>query len=105
MTKHKYDEHGDEALGMITAVTRRDFLGSTLLASGAMLLEGFTPAELFAQATDDFTGYGCVGEYSNSNGNTWPLKSDFEILPLGRNFLRHGGQFPQHCDLQSCAQG
>jgi hypothetical protein len=54
------------------SITRRDFLGSTLLASGAVLLNGMTPRELLAQA-DDFTGYGGVGEYKNSNGNTWPV--------------------------------
>ncbi|MGA8492333.1 MAG: NAD(P)-binding protein [Terriglobales bacterium] len=54
---------------MDTSITRRDFLGSALLASGSALLAGFTPAELMAQA-DDFTGYGGVGEYNNANGNT-----------------------------------
>jgi spermidine dehydrogenase len=50
-------------------ITRRDFLGSTLLASGAVLLSRMSPAELLA-SQDDFTGYGGVGEYSSSNGNT-----------------------------------
>ena len=59
----------DAALGMEAAITRRDFLGSTLLASGAVLLAGMTPAELLA-GRDEFTGYGGVGEYSTSNGNT-----------------------------------
>ena len=44
-------------------ITRRDFLGSALLASGSALLGGVAPAELLAQ-NDDFTGYGGVGEYS-----------------------------------------
>jgi len=57
---------------MNDAVTRRDFLGSALLASGALLLESITPAELLA-SNDDFTGYGGVGEYSTSNGNTLPV--------------------------------
>jgi len=57
---------------MEAPITRRDFLGSTLLASGALLLEGLTPAELLAQK-DEFTGYGGVGEYSSSNGNTWAV--------------------------------
>ena len=50
-------------------ITRRDFLGSTLLASGAALLGSATPAELLG-GKDEFTGYGGVGEYSASNGNT-----------------------------------
>jgi spermidine dehydrogenase len=53
-------------------ITRRDFLGSTLLASGAALLGSLSPAQLLAME-DNFTGYGGVGEYSNSNGNTWDV--------------------------------
>src|SRR5262245_39005325 len=63
---------GDAALGMDARITRRDFIGSTLLASGSLLLAGATPAELLA-GNDDFTGYGGVGEYSISNGNTWDV--------------------------------
>ncbi|MBS0420713.1 MAG: NAD(P)-binding protein [Proteobacteria bacterium] len=51
---------------MDTSITRRDFLGSTLLASGAALLPQPAPA----QALDDFTGFGGLGDYANSNGNT-----------------------------------
>src|SRR6516225_4661741 len=71
---------GDKALGMERAITRRDFLGSTLLASGAVLLEGLTPTELLAQK-DEFTGYGGVGEYRTSNGNTWAV---LQAGPSGR---------------------
>jgi spermidine dehydrogenase len=60
----------DKALGMDASITRRDFLGSILLASGSALLGGGTPRELLAENNDDFTGYGGVGEYSTSNGNT-----------------------------------
>jgi spermidine dehydrogenase len=60
---------GDASLGMNDPITRRDFLGSALLASGAVLLDSVTPAEILA-TRDDFTGYGGVGEYSKSNGNT-----------------------------------
>jgi spermidine dehydrogenase len=60
---------GDKGIGMEDGITRRDFLGSTLLASGAALLSGLTPSELLAQS-NDFDGYGGVGEYSSSNGNT-----------------------------------
>ncbi len=53
------------------SITRRDFLNGTLLASGAVLLNQLTPAQLLAQSSDnDFTGYGGVGDYANSNGNT-----------------------------------
>ncbi len=61
---------------MDSNITRRDFLGSTLLASGAALLGTASPADLLAQK-DEFTGYGGVGEYSTSNGNT------LEVLNAG----------------------
>ena len=53
-------------------ITRRDFVGGVLLASGAALLEGANPLELMAEK-DEFTGYGGVGQYARSNGNTWPV--------------------------------
>jgi spermidine dehydrogenase len=74
MPNGKYPASGDAALGMEAPITRRDFLGSTLLASGAVLLGGMTPVELLA-GSDDFMGYGGVGEYSTSNGNTWDVLS------------------------------
>jgi spermidine dehydrogenase len=74
---------GDTALGMHAPITRRDFLGSTLLASGAALLGGATPIELMA-AGDDWNGYGGVGEYSKSNGNT------LEVLQAGHKMRDHG---------------
>jgi spermidine dehydrogenase len=63
-------------------ITRRDFLGSTLLASGAALLDGATPMQLLA-AADDWSGYGGVGEYSKSNGNT------LEVLQAGHKMRDH----------------
>jgi len=67
---------------MDECITRRDFLGSMLLASGAALLESVTPAKLLAEK-DEFTGYGGVGEYSTSNGNT------LEVLESGHT-IRYG---------------
>jgi spermidine dehydrogenase len=74
----------DRALGMNQPITRRDFLGSTLLASGAALLDGLTPSQLVAQQdNDDWSGYGGVGEYARSNGNT------LEVLQAGHK-MRDG---------------
>ncbi len=63
---------GDQALGMDRSITRRDFLNSTLLASGSLLLSPISPSQLLAAGTPDdgWTGYGGVGDYANSNGNT-----------------------------------
>ncbi len=69
------DHNRDGILGMEKSITRRDFLGTALLASGSALLAGLTPAELLAAQgqENDFTGYGGFGEYSTSNGNTWDV--------------------------------
>jgi spermidine dehydrogenase len=77
-------------------ITRRDFLGSALLASGSALLGGATPCELLAE-NDDFTGYGGVGEYSNSNGNTW------EVLEAG-HAIRDGLYDPLPKDVVDTAE-
>src|ERR1700753_1530133 len=57
---------------MAGGITRREFLGSTLLGSGAMLMSGLTPAQLLA-AADEWTGYGGIGDYARSNGNTFEV--------------------------------
>lgn len=81
----------DKILGMDERITRRDFLNSTLLASGGALLAPLAPAELLqsrdstsqgqitgtgskaAASQDDWNGYSGVGDYANSNGNTIPV--------------------------------
>ena len=99
MTDKKNSVPGDHAIGMDASITRRDFLGSTLLASGAGLLEGLSPAQLLAMAgsqstasqSDDWTGYGGVGEYSRSNGNT------FAVMEAGHK-MRDGAYDPLPAD-------
>jgi spermidine dehydrogenase len=59
----------DDPLGMNQPITRRDFLNTALLASGGLLLESVAPKDLLAE-TGDWDGYGGVGDYSKSNGNT-----------------------------------
>ena len=66
---------------MDASITRRDFLGSTLLASGAALLSQQAPAK--SAATDEFTGYGGLGDYATSNGNT------LEVVSAGHG-MRNG---------------
>jgi len=72
---------GDKALGMDQPICRRDFLNSTLLASGSLLLKSLSPLEMMAQETSAKTGglnetdwngpTTGVGDYTSSNGNTW----------------------------------
>jgi spermidine dehydrogenase len=78
------------ALGMKSDITRRDFLGSILLGSGAALLDGATAVELLA-ASDNWTGYGGVGDYARSNGNT------LEVLQSGHQ-MRDGRFDPLPAD-------
>jgi spermidine dehydrogenase len=69
---------------MDSSITRRDFLGSTLLGAGAALFDGLTPAQILAaSAENDWTGYGGIGDYRYSNGNT------LEVLQAGHK-LRDG---------------
>ena len=60
----------DEArsLGLDAPITRRDFVGATLVGSGAILLGAAAPA--FAQGLPtSWNGYTGIGDYSRSNGN------------------------------------
>jgi spermidine dehydrogenase len=50
---------------------RRDFLNSTLLASGSVLLSGVTPLHLLAES--DWTGFSGIGDYAGANGNTYEV--------------------------------
>src|SRR6202050_2903026 len=77
----------DKTLGMDEQVSRRDFLNATLLASGGLLMGSTTPLELLS--ADDWTGYGGVGDYRRSNGNTYEIvqaghrirDGEFQALP------------------------
>jgi spermidine dehydrogenase len=101
MANRKKFRTGDRSLGMDASITRRDFLGSTLLASGAMLLDGLSPTELLgsptigtnagSSASQDWSGYGGVGEYSTSNGNT------YEVMLAGHK-MRDGAYDPLPAD-------
>jgi spermidine dehydrogenase len=66
----------DSTLGMNQDISRRDFMNATLLASGGALLGGLTPYQALAQiGKDNWTGYGGIGDYAQSNGNTYEVMS------------------------------
>jgi len=95
---------GDRALGMDSSITRRDFLESSLLASGAALLGGASPARLlFGSSQDDssaaaaFNGFGGVGDYATSNGNTW------NVLTAGHK-LRDGAYEKSEASAQDTGE-
>ena len=58
----------DDRLGMNEAISRRDFVNGTLIAGAGLALHGRLPNDV--QPFDGWTGYGGVGDYRHSNGNT-----------------------------------
>src|SRR5437763_7496424 len=62
---------GDDRLGMNEPITRRDFVNAALVAGGGLWLHGRMPGVL--APGDDWTGYGGVGDYARSNGNTFDV--------------------------------
>src|SRR5579884_2209405 len=81
MATSKNNQQSDKTLGMDGRVCRRDFLNSSLLAAGALLLAPLTPQQILQR--EAWTGYGGVGDYANSNGNT------FEVMSSGHQ-IRNG---------------
>ena len=62
----------DRDLGLDQSITRRDFLNSALLGAGAALLAP-APDTAAHASPHPWTGYGGVGDYAASNGNTWEV--------------------------------
>jgi len=78
----------DKTLGIDSQITRRDFVGSVLLGTGATLLGSPSPTEQLFKRTskqyaDPWTGYGGVGDYALSNGNTRSVMLDSHKLRDG----------------------
>jgi spermidine dehydrogenase len=73
---------------------RRDFLNSSLLASGSALLGGVTPLMLLAKS--DWTGFAGVGDYASSNGNT------YEVMTAGHTIRDRvfEGEHPEIVDTR-----
>jgi spermidine dehydrogenase len=91
MTDEPRKQSHDSALGMDHDISRRDFMNATLLASGGALLSGLTPHQLLAQmGKDNWTGYGGVGDYADSHGNT------FEVMTAGHQIRDHVFADPPH---------
>jgi spermidine dehydrogenase len=91
MTDELRKQSHDSALDMDHDISRRDFMNATLLASGGALLSGLTPHQLLAQmGKDNWTGYGGVGDYADSHGNT------FEVMTAGHQIRDHVFADPPH---------
>src|SRR5688500_18768554 len=59
-------------LGLNDPISRRDFLNGVLLTGAGLLLHNKAPT---ISPEDAFNGYGGVGDYAHSNGNTWEVLS------------------------------
>jgi len=71
----------DKELGLDQGITRRDFVGATLVGSGATLV---APQLAFSSTTaDPWTGYGGVGDYATSNGNTASVRDAAHLIRDG----------------------
>src|SRR6266478_7552133 len=62
----------DGRLGFHGAISRRDFLNGVLLTGAGLLLHNKAPT---ISPEDAFNGYGGIGDYAHSNGNTWEVLS------------------------------
>jgi spermidine dehydrogenase len=72
----------DKTLGLDRSITRRDFLNSTLLASGALLAD-LSPADLLAQIGGQdalWNGPGGIGDYARSNGDTLSVLTEAHAI-------------------------
>ncbi len=61
-------------------ISRRDFLNGALLSGAGLLLYRQAPT---ISPADAFNGYGGIGDYSRSNGNTWDVLSAGHALRDG----------------------
>lgn len=78
---HSHDALG-ERLGMNEPISRRDFINGTLAAGAGVWLGGRFPS--VSSAADAWTGYGGVGDYARSNGNTWEVMSVAHAMRDGK---------------------
>ncbi len=61
----------DDRLGLHEPITRRDFVNGALVAGAGLLLSGRVAGAM--SPADDWNGYGGVGQYRHSNGNTYDV--------------------------------
>lgn len=97
-----FDRRDRKYLGLESRITRRDFVGGTLLGAGAALLAMRAPGVLRAagaQTLDvpltglgaDWTGPGGIGDYAASNGNTHAVVNAGHALRNGEYAGRIAG--------------
>lgn len=87
MDKKKSNGREDRLLGLDSSINRRDFIGSTLIGTGAALMYARAPAFIgradaqtmphpLSGVGPDWTGPGGIGDYGKANGNTHEVIND-----------------------------
>jgi spermidine dehydrogenase len=73
-------------LGLDARITRRDFLDASLLGAGSALLRRPPPlaASYLPAVNPDWEGYGGIGDYARSHGNTWEALTVAHALRDGK---------------------
>jgi spermidine dehydrogenase len=83
MSDSKLPRRDDDRLGLNEPISRRDFVNGTLLTGSSLLLGSRMPNALEVPPGDAWTGYGGVGDYARSNGNTWDVMSTAHAMRDG----------------------
>src|SRR6185295_8584455 len=68
-------------LGMNEPISRRDFVNGAVVAGAGLFLHGEVPATI--SPADAFNGYGGIGDYRRSNGNTWDVMATAHAMRDG----------------------
>jgi spermidine dehydrogenase len=66
------EDRDGKRIGLDAPISRRDFLNGVLLTGAGLLLHNKAPV---ISPADAFNGYGGIGDYAHSNGNTWEVLS------------------------------
>ncbi|HET7614820.1 MAG TPA: NAD(P)-binding protein, partial [Gemmatimonadaceae bacterium] len=69
--KPRPKQSADDRLGMNEPISRRDFVNGVLLTGAGLMLNGRGSEQISPAGA--FDGYGGVGDYRHSNGNTWDV--------------------------------
>ena len=77
---------GMDRLGMNEPISRRDFVNGALVAGAGLFLHGEVPPTVSPTVSpaDAFNGYGGIGDYGHSNGNTWDVMTTAHAMRDGK---------------------
>ena len=87
-------------------ISRRDFVGGTLVGAGAALLNAAAPAYATNRTpsgifNDPWTGYGGVGDYALSNGNVASVREAAHLIRDGyaKKMVEKSQESPEEYDM------